>query len=255
MKKNTSKRPLALITGVSRKIGIGATIAHTLAKSGWDIALTYWQAYDRAMKWGSNPKDLDVIISSIKQTGANVVAIEADLTDSDAPKKIFETVEHELGTVTSLIINHCHCVKSDILSTTVESFDLHFAINTRSTWLLIREYVNRFNSEPGTGRIIAITSDHTAGNLPYGASKGAMDRIVLASAREFKKLGITANVIDPGGTDTGWMSDEIKTEVQESTLLNRIGLPSDCANLVSFLCSKEGGWINSQTLYSDGGVF
>jgi 3-oxoacyl-[acyl-carrier protein] reductase len=90
-------------------------------------------------------------------------------------------------------------------------------------------------------------------NLPYGASKGAMDRIVLAATHEFKHLGITANVINPGATDTGWMSDELKTLVKASTPGGRIGLPSDVANLVAFLCSPQGGWINGQLLYSNGG--
>ena len=107
---------------------------------------------------------------------------------------------------------------------------------------------------PGTGRIIAITSDHTAGNLPYGASKGAMDRILLAAASEFRSLGVTANVINPGATDTGWMTKELMADVRRTTLLGRVGIPQDCANLVRFLCSKEGGWINAQLLYSNGGI-
>jgi len=81
-----------------------------------------------------------------------------------------------------------------------------------------------------------------------------MDRIVLASAWEFRSKGITANVINPGATDTGWMTEELKSEVRSITLLDRVGLPQDCANLVSFLCSKEGGWINAQLLYSNGGL-
>ncbi|UAJ74554.1 SDR family oxidoreductase (plasmid) [Synechocystis sp. PCC 7339] len=80
-----------------------------------------------------------------------------------------------------------------------------------------------------------------------------MDRIVLASAQEFRSLGITANVINPGATDTGWMSSDLKADMQARTLLNRVGMPQDCANLVKFLCSKEGGWINGQLLYSNGG--
>jgi 3-oxoacyl-[acyl-carrier protein] reductase len=249
-----SNRPIALITGVSRNIGIGAAICKKLAESGWDIGITYWRPYDKSMEWGSNPNDLDSIISIIRQFGARVVSIEADLANIKSTTKIFDTIEHEIGPVTALIINHGHCIESDILSTTVESFDLHFAINTRATWLLMREFVNRFKSKHGNGRIISITSDHTAGNLPYGASKGAMDRIVLASAEEFRLKGITANVINPGPTDTGWMSEELKSAVKKITLLDRVGLPQDCANLVSFLCSSEGGWINAQLLYSNGGL-
>jgi 3-oxoacyl-[acyl-carrier protein] reductase len=146
-----------------------------------------------------------------------------------------------------------HGVDSDILSTSVESFDLHFAVNTRATWLLLREFGKRFQGEYGSGRIVSITSDHTAGNLPYGASKGAMERIVIAAATEFRSLGVTANLISPGATDTGWMSETFKAGVKSTTLLNRVGMPQDCANLVKFLCSKEGGWINGQLLYSNGG--
>lgn len=254
MEDITLNRPVALITGASRKIGIGAAIAKKLAESGWDIVLTYWQQYDKSMQWGSDPNDIDSIYSSINQTGARVVSIEADLSDIETPNKIFNQIENKLGAVTALIINHCYCIESDILSTTIDSFDLHFAVNVRATWLLIRQFINRFNNEPGTGRIISITSDHTAGNLPYGASKGAMDRIVLASAWEFRSKGITANVVNPGATDTGWMTEELKSEIRRKTLLNRVGLPQDCANLVSFLCSKEGGWINAQLLYSNGGL-
>jgi 3-oxoacyl-[acyl-carrier protein] reductase len=254
MGNKTSNRPIALITGASRSIGIGAAIAKKMAESGWDIAITYWHPYDESMEWGSNPTDLDLIVSTCKQVGVRVFSIEADLSNIESPGKIFDTIEKKLGSVTALILNHCHCMESDILSTTIASFDLHFAINTRATWLLIKEFINRFKSEPGTGRIISITSDHTAGNLPYGASKGAMDRIVLASAREFRSKGITANVINPGATDTGWMTEELKSEIKRITLPDRVGLPKDCSNLVSFLCSKEGGWINAQLLYSNGGI-
>ena len=122
----------------------------------------------------------------------------------------------------------------------------------------MREFGRRFRGTldphgPPQGRIIALTSDHVVENLPYGASKGALDRIVLAATHELRHLGLTANVINPGATDTGWMSDELKTMVINSTPGGRVGLPSDCANLVAFLCSPEGGWINGQLLYSNGG--
>ncbi len=254
MENKSTNRPIALITGVSRRIGIGAAIAKKLSELGWDIAITYWQPYDETMEWGSDSSDLDAIISTIKKNGSRVVPIEADLSDIETPARIFTQIENSIGSITALILNHCHCIESDILSTTTNSFDLHFAVNARATWLLIKEFSGRYKNEHGKGRIISITSDHTAGNIPYGASKGAMDRIVLAAAWEFKSKGITANVINPGATDTGWMAEGMKSEVKRLTLLNRVGLPQDCANLVSFLCSNEGGWINAQLLYSNGGI-
>jgi 3-oxoacyl-[acyl-carrier protein] reductase len=249
-----TQRPIALITGASRTIGIGASIAEELAKSGWDIALTYWQPYDASMPWGSDPKEVQALCHKLEQFGGRSIAIAVDLSLPDSALHLFDRVERDFGEVTAMVVAHCHSVDSDILSTSVESFDFHFAVNARATWLLIKEFGIRFRGEPGSGRIVSITSDHTAGNLPYGASKGAMDRIVLASAKEFRSLGITANVINPGATDTGWMSEAFKAEMQSITLLDRVGMPQDCANLVRFLCSKDGGWINGQLLYSNGGL-
>jgi len=254
MNQRHSTKPLALVTGASRKVGIGAAIAKTLAQSGWDVATTYWRPYDDSMPWPSQADEALDIIQQVQTIGSRGLGIEADLAEPQVPKKIFDQVEEVLGPVTALVMSHCYSVDSDIITTTIEGFDQHFVINTRATWLLVREFGKRYQGEFGDGRIIAITSDHTVENLPYGASKGAMDRIVLAAAQEFKGLGITANVINPGATDTGWMSPELITQVREQTPLNRVGTPQDCANLVRFLCSREGGWINGQLLFSNGGV-
>jgi 3-oxoacyl-[acyl-carrier protein] reductase len=254
MIQGNSTRPVALVTGASRKIGIGAAIAQTLAQSGWDVATTYWRPYDDSMPWASQPNEAQDIIQQVGAYGSRGVGIEADLGDTSVPKKVFDQVESALGPVTALVMSHCHSVDSNILTTTIECFDQHFAINARATWLLVREFGRRYRGAFGDGRIIAITSDHTVENLPYGASKGAMDRIVLAAAQEFKDMGITANVINPGATDTGWMTEELMDHERMRTPLGRVGTPDDCANLVRFLCSKEGGWINGQLLFSNGGV-
>lgn len=245
-------RPLALVTGVGRTAGIAAGIARQLAESGWDIAFTYWTAYDERMPWGVESGATAEITGSLTELGATALPIEADLVDTSAPERIFDEAER-LGNVTALIMCHCESVDSGILDTSVESFDRHFAVNARATWLLIREYGRRFRGPAGTGRIIALTSDHTVNNLPYGASKGALDRITLAAAHELAYLGISANVINPGPIDTGWMTDDIRTSGIQQTPLGRLGTPQDTANLVNFLCSPQGQWINAQLLLSNGG--
>jgi 3-oxoacyl-[acyl-carrier protein] reductase len=250
----SAQRPLALITGASRRINIGAAIARALARSGWDVATTFWRPYDATMPWGSVANEAEALADELQRLGARSLAIEADLADAASPARLFDQVEGALGPVTALVLSHCQSVDSAILDTTVESFDLHMAINARATWLLVREFGQRFRGPHGAGRIIAITSDHTAFNLPYGASKGALERIVLAAAREFAALGVTANVINPGAVDTGWMSADFMAEIAAQTPLGRVGQPQDTANLASFLCSPEGGWINGQIVYSNGGV-
>ncbi len=249
-----SVRPLALVTGVGRTVGIGAGVARELAGSGWDIAFTSWRSYDGRMPWGVEPGATDSIGDALRELGAATVAIEADLADPDAPARIFDEAEARLGGVTALVMCHCESVDSGLLDTTVESFDRHFAVNARATWLLIREYGRRFGGVPSRGRIVALTSDHTAGNLPYGASKGAQDRITLAAAHELAHLGVTANVVNPGPVDTGWMSDEVREVCRERTPLGRLGTPRDTAHLVDFLCSPRGQWINGQLLMSNGGL-
>ncbi|MEV8448500.1 SDR family oxidoreductase [Streptomyces parvus] len=259
-------RPVALITGVGRSVGIGAGIARRLAASGWDIAFTYWTPYDRRMKWGVEAGAAEAIAKELAEAGARTAAIEADLTDPDAPARIFDEAEQRLGgPVTALVLSHAESVDSGLLDTTVEAFDRHFAVNSRASWLLIREYGLRFRGAPGstaagteprtpTGRIVALTSDHTVGNLPYGASKGALDRITLAAAHELAHLGVTANVVNPGPIDTGWMTDDLRESLVRGTPLGRLGTPRDTAHLVDFLCSPEGQWVNGQLLKSNGGA-
>ncbi|MET8518160.1 SDR family oxidoreductase [Streptomyces sp. NPDC005077] len=246
-------RPVALVTGVGRSVGIGAGVARLLAQTGWNVAFTYWTPYDARMVWGAEADAADTIAKALAERGADTVAVEADLADPSAPERVFDEVEGRLGGITALVMCHCESVDSGLLDTTLESFDRHFAVNARATWLLIREYGRRFHGTPGTGRVISLTSDHTVGNLPYGASKGALDRITLATAHELAHLGVTANVINPGPVDTGWMSDNVREHVLRQTPLGRLGSPKDTAHLVDFLCSPQGQWINGQLLKSNGG--
>lgn len=231
--------PVALVTGVGRSIGIGAAVTRALVADGWRVATTGWRPYDERMPWGADT--------------APVAAFEADLADPAEPARLFAVVNRDVGPVRALVCCHCESVDSSILTTTVESFDRHVAVNARATWLLIKAFAEQFTDPPGTGRIVAFTSDHTSFNLQYGASKGAMDRIVLAAAIELAPLGVTANVVNPGATDTGWIDDELRDVIVADNLQGRVGLPDDAAALVRFLCSAEGGWINRQLIHSDGG--
>ncbi|WP_203919998.1 SDR family oxidoreductase [Rugosimonospora africana] len=247
-------RRVALVTGVGRRAGIGAGIVARLAADGWDIGYSYWQPYDERMTWGTDDEAPELIQRQLADLGVRAHPVSADFTDVEAPGRVLDQVTEALGPVRALVMAHCESVDSGLLDTTVESFDRHFAVNARATWLLIKEFAARYRDPFGAGRIIALTSDHTVDNLPYGASKGALDRITIAAARELSQLGVTANVINPGPVNTGWMSPELVERLTAQTPLGRLGQPADCANLVAFLCSEQGGWINGQLLWSNGGL-
>ena len=197
------QRKTALVTGVGRLAGIGAGIARRLAADGWDLVLTYWQDYDTRMPWGVQPDDVERLTAELQATGAAVLAVPADFEDPQAVDRLMAAVAEEAGTLQGLVLSHAESVDSGILDTSLESFERHFAVNTRASWQLVAAFARQAPAEGGA--IVALTSDHTAFNLPYGASKGALDRIVIAAARELGPQGNSANVLNPGRwTPAGW---------------------------------------------------
>ncbi|MCR2763745.1 SDR family oxidoreductase [Microbacterium sp. zg.B48] len=243
-------RPVALVTGVGRPQGIGAGIARALAREGWDLALSRWQPADDAIFGADAARGLEAVIADARNAGARIVDIPVDLQRTDAAASLFDAAHAELGTVSGLVLSHAWDVESGILDTTVEEFDRHVAVNARASWLLIRQFAQQADAG---GAIVALTSDHTTGNLPYGASKGALDRIVISAARELAPQGISANVLNPGPIDTGWMTDEVRATLTGMQPGGRLGAPADVAEVVAFLVSPRGRWVTGQLLSADGG--
>jgi 3-oxoacyl-[acyl-carrier protein] reductase len=237
--------PAALVTGASRRAGIAAEAVGALRRDGWSVATSGWRVYDATEPWGSQPEEAEEI--------GGGTFIEADLSIPDAPPQVLSAAEATIGPLTALIVAHTESRLGGVLDTDPADFDRHVAVNARSVLLLIAEFARRFRGEPGSGRIVAFTSDAVHGEVAYGASKAALERIIVAAAAELGPLGITVNAINPGTTDTGWISPELRERFEERTPLGRVGRPEDAAELVAFLCSARGGWITGQVIASDGG--
>ncbi len=213
---------VALITGAARANSIAAGISSRLRDVGWEVVT-------------NDLEDCDY---------------PCDLSTHDGPDHLIDAVRRDHGTISALILCHAHDIQSSLLDTTPESFDAHVAVNARASLLLIAAFARQ--AGPEGGAVVAFTSDHTTGNLPYGASKGALDRIVISAARDLGPAGISANVVNPGPIDTGWMDGPTRERLAAATPMGRLGTPADIAPVVDFLISPQGRWISGQLINADG---
>ncbi len=247
---------VALVTGVSRHIGIGAAIAHSLAKAGANVFTTYYRPFDELMPWGSKYTEAEEIIESLKLTGIKAEGLEANLAEPHTPKQIFDRVEQSFGFADILVNNAAHDQQADIYSISADLLDAHYVVNVRGTTLLCAEFAKRHDGRPG-GRIINLTSGQSLTpmpeNLPYAITKGGIEALTLSLSTNLASKKITVNAVDPGPTDTGWMSDELYSKLEVKAPFGRVGTPEDTARIVLFLASSQAEWITGQIIRSRGG--
>jgi 3-oxoacyl-[acyl-carrier protein] reductase len=236
----------ALVTGASRQAGIAAAVARALANDGWALALTGYPPHDTREGWSSEPNELAAELGAAWH--------EDDLGDPEAPARVLDAAEAAVGPLTALVNLHAHSETGGLLEATPEQLDRHWAVNARGTALLSAEFSRRYRGGPGAGRIVNFTSGlPLVGELAYAAGKGALEWITVSSAAELAPRGITVNAVDPGPTDTGWLSSELRERIELEMPLGRPGRPEDAAGLVAFLCSPAGAWITGQIVHCDGG--
>lgn len=236
----------ALVTGASRTAGIAAAVARALARDGWTLALTGFPPHDRREGWCSEPEELAAELGAAFH--------EDDLADPAAPARILDAAEGAVGPVAALVNVHAHSETGGLFEAAPEQLDRHWSVNARGIALLSAEFARRYRGEPGEGRIVNFTSAlPLAGELGYAASKGALEWITVSTAAELAPRGIAVNAIDPGPTDTGWISAELRTRLEAEMPFGRLGRPEDSAALAAFLCSRAGDWITGQVIRCDGG--
>jgi 3-oxoacyl-[acyl-carrier protein] reductase len=227
----------ALVTGVSRRAGIGHAIANRLEELGASVFRHGWSAHDEAQPWGAEPR---------------VEHFEADLADSDAPAEVIAAARRELGHVDVLVANHARSGHGRLEQLTAEELDGFLAVNVRGTLLLVKEFALQHDDRPG-GRVVLLTSgQHLAGmprEVAYAVSKGALHQATATLSAELIPRGITVNTVNPGPTDTGWDVGDPKGHMP----LGRWGTPEDAARLVGWLCTDEAAWVTGQVVDSEGG--
>ncbi|HZG89149.1 MAG TPA: SDR family oxidoreductase [Pseudonocardia sp.] len=256
MPDHPARRPVALVTGVSRRIGIGAAVARRLAATGVDLFLHSWSPHDAEQPWGADPDGPTAVLDELTRAGAAVGHLAADFADPDAPRRVVEAAVDRFGGVDVLIANHARSSGQSLEQLTADEIDLSHAVNTRATLLLVKEFAARY---PGAhpGRVVLMTSGQhrgpMPGELPYIASKGALHQVTTALAAHLAPRGITVNTVDPGATDTGWADDRVRAEVLAAQPMGRWGEPADAARLIAWLAGPDAGWVTGQVIVSSGG--
>lgn len=256
---------VAVVTGVSRRQGIGYAVACRLAGMGASVLIQHFQAHDREQPWGSD--DLDEVRHGIRQhlaEGAELADVGADLGSPGGPGVVFDAAADTFGHVDVLVCNHARSGgDGDLAALDAAMLDGHWQVNARSTLLLTQLFAAQHDGRPG-GRVVWMTSGQQLGpmraEVAYAASKAALAGVTQTVADELVEQGILLNAVNPGPVNTGYLDpgsgdrDEATiAKVQSSFPLHRMGEPDDPARLVAWLASDESRWVVGQVLNTEGG--
>jgi 3-oxoacyl-[acyl-carrier protein] reductase len=252
-----SRDRVVIVTGASRRIGIGAAIARRLIADGAAVLLHSWSPHDAEQPWGADSGGPEALVDELRAQGGRVEHLAADLAPADAPAALFEAATGLFGHVDALVANHARSSSQGLEQLTATELDLSWAVNTRATLLLVKEFAARHDDTRPGGRVVLFTSgqyhDAMPGELPYIASKAALHELTRSLAVHLIPRGITVNCVNPGPNDTGYADDAGRAWVTATNPGGRWGQPADAARLVSWLLSDEADWVTGQTIASDGG--
>jgi 3-oxoacyl-[acyl-carrier protein] reductase len=260
----TSSTPLrgrvALVTGVSRRAGIGYAIARRLAALGAGLFLHHHVPHDHDQPWGADPGGPDAVAGGVADAlteGAAVHHRGLDLALPDAPDRLADAAATAFGHVDILVCNHARSGGDGALGTLdAATLDAHWAVNTRSVILLTQAYAAHHDGRPG-GRVIFLTSGQHLGpmrdEVAYASAKGALAAITPTLADHLADQAITLNTVNPGPVDTGYAPPDVLEEVRRRFPAGRWGVPDDPARLIAWLVTDEAAWITGQVINSEGG--
>ncbi|MBN2503003.1 MAG: SDR family oxidoreductase [Anaerolineales bacterium] len=256
MENKPLQNRVALVTGCSRKIGIGFAITKRLAENGADLCVHAYRPYDVQQPWGAGPEGMDTLLEELAAYGGKVVHVQADFMQPEAPDEVMQAAVDAFGHIDMLIANHAYSTMGALEDLTAAEIDKHLLVNVRATMLLVKAFAAQHDGRPG-GRVILMTSGQHLGPMPgelaYIASKGSLHPLGTSLSAHLVPRGITVNVVNPGATDTGYASPELYEAIVALEPLGRWGEPDDAARLIAWLCSDDARWITGQVINSNGG--
>ena len=238
----------AVVTGVSRRNGIGFAVARRLLEAGHGVLVQSWAPEDES----PDPGGLEAVLAELEQAGGPVEHVAADFEDPEAPAAVIAAAQAALGHVDILVVNHTLSRLGALEELTAQELDAHLHVNVRASLLLVKEFAVQHDGHP-SGRVVLMTSGQHLGplnsELAYAASKGALQQLTTTLSDTLIDRGITVNTVNPGPTDTGWATDLSPSRFP----LGRWGQPDDAARLIAWLCSEDAEWVTGQVINSEGG--
>ncbi|MDQ3765852.1 MAG: SDR family oxidoreductase [Actinomycetota bacterium] len=206
----------------------------------------------------------DDVVAVISDGGGRASSIEVDLADPSSPAVLFDAAERRFGPVDILINNASAWLAdtfkpatTDRLGRTLQpvsaaSFERQFAVDARAAALLIAEFARRHAGRAASwGRIVGLTSGGPFGfpeEVSYGAAKAALENYTMSAASELAGLGVTANIVYPPVTDTGWITEEVRRSVEASDELVGVARPEEVAEVIVWLVSDEARLVTGNVI-------
>jgi len=258
----------AIVTGANH--GIGAATAQALARRGCAVLCTFLRVSDPAdpgtpqAHREHRERDAAAVVARIRDDGGLAAAVEADLSDPATPARLLDAAEEQFGPVDILVNNASGWLADTFAATATDRLGRSLQPVTASTWtrqfsvdamgaaLMISEFARRHIARQATwGRIIGLTSGGDLGfpeEVSYGAAKAAQVNYTMSAAVELAPFGVTANMVHPPVTDTGWVTDAVRQQVAASRSLVHIASPDEVAEVIAYLASDGAALITGNVI-------
>ena len=258
----------AIVTGANH--GIGAATAMALARRGCAVVCAFLRVGDpvdpgtpQAYR-DNRARDGELVAAQIQASGGTAVAVEADLSSPRAPAMLFDAAEERFGAVDILVNNATGWLADTFAASATDrhgrtlepvsaaTWEQQFRVDAMGAALMIGEFARRHIARGADwGRIIGLTSGGDLGfpeEVSYGAAKAAQTNYTMSAALELAPFGVTANMVYPPVTDTGWVTDAVREEVAARRELIHIASPDEVAEVIAYLASDAASLITANII-------